>query len=198
MNEFLDKFATLKNPHKVGIVVGFALVIGVIHYFLFFSSQQEIYIGSLSKRAELEAKKIEYDGKTKTLELDRQINKDIDLILNEKKGKLPDTTEIEAIMKELHRKASDAGVKIVSFLPKAEILKDLYVEQPIALELSASFHDTLNFLYGVSQSTRIVNMDDVQMEAPEYKNQKVIITSKLDIKVYRFRKDSDKMPEVKK
>lgn len=197
MNEFLDQFGGLKASVKAGILLGIAVVTAGINYLLFFSPLEEEYKTLLNQRATLEEKKVEYDGLSRTLEMDRQINKEIDLMLNEKKGRLPDTTELESIMRELHRRAGDSGVRIVSFLPKTEIIKELYVEQPISLILEASFHDTLNFLYGVSQNTRIINMDDILMETPEYKNQKVIISSKLDIKVYRFRKESDKLPEDK-
>ncbi len=197
MNEFLDQFGGLKASAKAGILVGVAVFTAVINYFLFFAPIEEEYMSLLNQRATAEEKKVEYDGLSRTLEMDRQINKEIDLMLNEKKGRLPDTTELESIMRELHRRASDSGVRIASFLPKSEIIKELYVEQPISLILEASFHDTLNFLYGVSQNTRIINMDDILMESPEYRNQKVIISSKLDIKVYRFRKDSDKLPEDK-
>lgn len=196
MNDFWDKYSQIKLVHKIAGVFLFAVVTAVIHWQLFFQEQE--YNQLLIRREELEAKKVEFDAKLRSARFTEELNNKIDQRLAEKKVRLPNTTEIESIMREVNRKGTETGVKVIKFFPQKEEIKELYVEQPISLELQGTFHETLNFLFMISKGTRIVNMHDIIMEKPEYKNQKTVIVSKLDLKVYRFRKETDKLPEVKK
>jgi len=191
MNDILEQFSSLKNSYKVAIVFGIAVVSVAANYFLFFSSLEEQYLSLLNRRSSLEEKKVEYDAKSKTLEMDKKINRDIDKILSEKKGRLPDSTDIEKVIAVLGRKSEQAGVKIKSIKPQKEIFAELYVEKPIDLSINGSFHEILNFLYMVSKTERIVNMDNISMGSPNYKNQKVLINAELTIKVYRFKKEDE-------
>jgi type IV pilus assembly protein PilO len=191
MNDILEQFSGLKTSYKMALVVLILGLSAAINYFLFFEPLETEYNSLLNKRSSLEEKKIEYDAKSKTLEMDKKINRDIDKILNEKKGRLPDTTDIEKVIATLDRKAEQAGVKINDIKPGDEIVQELYVEKPIKISVNGSFHELLNFLYMVSKTERIVNMNDIKLSAPEYKNQKVLINADLVIKVYRFKKESE-------
>jgi len=198
MNDILEQFSSLKTSYKIAIVVLIAVLSGAINYFLFFSSLEEEYYSLLNRRSSLEEKKVEYDAKSKTLEMDKKINRDIDKILSEKKGRLPDSTDIEKVIAVLGRKAEQAGVKINDIKPQQEVLAELYVEKPVDISVRGSFHELLNFLYMVSKTERIVNMNNIKMDNSEYKNQKVIIDTSLTIKVYRFKKeDEGKVKDVK-
>lgn len=196
MNELLDKYSQLKTAHKVAGVAVFVIITVVAHYFLLF--QEVEYNQLLSQRAKLEEKKISYDAKRKSIKHTKELNDRIKERLAKKKERLPDTTELESIMREVYRKASDSGIKVATFTPKTELVKELYVEQPIFLELNGSFHETLTFLFRISKGKRIINMHDITIDKPEYRNQKTDIVSKLDIKVYRFRKKEDVLPGGKK
>jgi len=198
MNDILEQFSSLKNSHKFAIVLGVAVVTAAINYFLFFSPLSDTHNSLLLKRSQLEEKKVEYDAKSKTLEMDKKINRDIDKILSEKKGRLPDSTDIEKVIAVLGRKSEQAGVKIKSIKPQKEIFAELYVEKPIDLSINGSFHEILNFLYMVSKTERIVNMDNIKMDSPVYKNQKVLVNAELTIKVYRFKKDGEGNKKKKK
>ncbi len=199
MGEYLDRFNSVSDSYKAFAIFAIALIIGLVNYFLGFSPLKDEYNVLLEKRSSLEKKKVEYDAKSKTLEMDRRINREINRMLNEKKGRLPDTTDIEKVIAVLGRKAEQAAVRIIDIKPKKEEIKELYVEKTIELSVIGSFHETLNFLYMVSKTERIVNMDDIIMSDPVYKNQKAVVKSNLTLKVYRFKKiTEEKKEKVKK
>ncbi len=197
MGEILDKYESLTMQTKAIIVLVFIVLTSGLHYF-FFMSQSETQDSLLTRRANLEEKKFEYETKNKTLEIEKKFNRDLERALALKKGNLPDNTEIERVIALLDRKAEQAGVKIDNITPKEEIVKELYVEKPLEMKISGSFHKIMNFLYTISKAERIINMDNILLDSPVYKNQEVSLVASLVLKVYRFKKSTDISDKDKK
>ena len=197
MNDILDKYGSLSLSVKALIVFGFLVATSGLHYFMF-TMQEEEQTALLSRRASLEEKKYEYELKHKALEIDKKFNRDLERKLSLKKGKLPDKTEVEKVIAVLDVKAEESGVKIDTISPKKEKVKDLYVEKPLEIKIHGGFHKMMNFLYKISKAERIINMDDIELTSPFYKNQEVILSGALTLKVYRFKKSSDTKNKKKK
>jgi len=195
MNDILEKFSALKTAQKVGIVFLFAFAAGIFNYFVLFSPLKDEYMRLLNKRSTLEEKKIEYNDKSKTLEMDKAINRKIDEKLIEEQGKLPNRAETDIVIRDLGIMADTALVRINNIEPQKEIIKTLYVEKPIKLSVNGSFHEILNFLNKVGEAKRIINMNDIKMYNPVYKNQKVLIDADLTIKIYRFKRPGEGKPK---
>ncbi len=191
MNDILENFSSLKTGHKIAIVVVVTVLVSAINYFLFFSPLEEDYMRLLNRRSSLEEKKLEYDDKSKTLEMDKAINRKIDEKLIEEQTKLPNRTETDVVIHAIGIMADTTLVRINNIEPQKEIVRDLYVEKPIKLEINGSFHEILNFLNKVGEANRIINMNDIKMSKPVYKNQKVLIDAELTIKIYRFKKENE-------
>jgi type IV pilus assembly protein PilO len=191
MNDILENFSSLKTVQKVAIVVVIAGLVSAVNYFLFFSPLEDEYMNLLNRRSSLEEKKLEYDDKSKTLEMDKAINRKIDEKLIEEQEKLPNRTETDIVIHALGIMADSTLVRINNIEPQKEVIKDLYVEKPIKLEINGSFHEILNFLNKVGEANRIINMNDIKMSNPTYKNQKVLIDAELTIKIYRFKREGE-------
>lgn len=191
MNDILDNFSSLKTGQKIAIVVVVAIVTSAINYFAFFSGLKDDYMRLLNRRSSLEEKKLEYDDKSKTLEMDKAINRKIDEKLIEEQTKLPNRTETDVVIHAIGIMADTTLVRIKNIEPQKEIIKDLYVEKPIKLKINGSYHEILNFLNKVGETNRIINMNGIKMSKPIYKNQKVLIDAELTIKIYRFKKENE-------
>ncbi len=191
MNDILDNFSSLKTGQKVAIIVIVAVLVSAVNYFLFFSPLEEEYMSLLNRRSSLEEKKLEYDDKSKTLEMDKAINRKIDEKLVEEQEKLPNRAETDIVIHAIGIMADTTLVRIKNIEPQKEIIRDLYVEKPIKLQVNGSFHEILNFLNKIGEANRIINMNDIVMSKPVYKNQKVLIDAELTIKIYRFKKESE-------
>ena len=198
MNDILEKYGELSLAVKTLIIVGFIALTSVVHYFIIFSSQNDTHNSLLTQRSNLEEKKVEYEVKHKTLEVDRRYNRDLERSLALKKGNLPDKTEVERVVSLLDRRAEQAGVRIDTISPQKEVIKDLYVEKPLEIKVHGGFHKIMNFLYIISKEERIINMNDIVMDNPLYKNQEVILNAALTLKVYRFKKSTDLNAKDKK
>ena len=197
MNDILEKYGSLTFNAKVLIILGVIVVTTGFHYLLF-TSQEDAQLSLLTQRSNLEEKRFEYEIKHKTLTVDREFNIELDRALSLKKGNLPDTTEIERVIALLDRRGEQAGVKIDTISPKPEKVMELYVEKPLEIKIHGGFHKIMNFLYIISKAERIINMNDIVLDKPFYKNQEVILFATLTLKVYRFKKASDLDPNAKK
>ena len=190
MNDILDKYGSLSFGMKALAILGFIVVTSGIHYWLFMG-QEEQQNALLTQRANFEEKKYEYELKHKRLVVEKKENRDLERKLALKKGKLPDKTEVEKVIALLDRKAENSGVKIDTISPKKEKIMDLYVEKPLEIKIHGGFHKVMDFLYKISKAERIINMNDIELGSPFYKNQEVILSGSLTLKVYRFKKSSD-------
>lgn len=101
----------------------------------------------------------------------RILNESFDAALKE----LPDKREIPDLLQTVSSLARDAGLEIEYFQPKPEGLKDFYAEVPVAISVGGNFHQVAAFFDEVGQMSRILNIGDISMLNPVYKeNQEVL------------------------
>lgn len=103
-------------------------------------------------------------------------------------SQLPSDTEVPGLLEDITNKGLLNGLDIASIDLQKESAKEFYVELPIAINASGSYHDLGAFISGMAGLPRIVTLHDFQITANK-KN-----TNKLDMKIiaktYRY-KDGD-------
>lgn len=103
-------------------------------------------------------------------------------------SQLPSDTEVPGLLEDITNKGLLNGLDIASIDLQRENAKEFYVELPIAISASGSYHDLGAFISGMAGLPRIVTLHDFQITA-EKKN-----PNKLDMKIiaktYRY-KDGD-------
>lgn len=103
-------------------------------------------------------------------------------------SQLPSDTEVPGLLEDITNKGLLNGLDIASIDLQKESAKEFYVELPIAINASGSYHDLGAFISGMAGLPRIVTLHDFQITA----NQKD--ANKLDMKIiaktYRY-KDGD-------
>ena len=82
-------------------------------------------------------------------------------------AQLPDTKEIPDLLSGISAVAREAGLEIQQFKQKAEVYQDFYAEVPVEILVRGTFFQVEAFLNRVSNLTRIVNVRNLGMKAPE-------------------------------
>jgi type IV pilus assembly protein PilO len=174
VNALLDDFKHLnpKDPGtwpaipKLAALLGIVIAIPVAGYFLDTQDQ----LDELERGAQQERKlKDEYLNKKKqavNLELHRQQLREIDTQFGALLRQLPNKSQMDALLVDINQAGLGRGLQFELFKPAAsESMKDFYAELPIQVKVTGTYHDMGAFAGDVGQLSRIVTLNDVQIQA---------------------------------
>jgi len=114
---------------------------------------------------------------------------------------LPAKTEVPGLLEDITNTGLGSGLDIRSIQLKPEESKEFYIELPMAIEVSGTYHDIASFVSGVASLPRIVTLHDLRIEAnKQQKNERVgfdNLSMTVAAKTYRYSGDADKKPKKK-
>lgn len=76
---------------------------------------------------------------------------------------LPNKAEMETLLTEINQAGVGRGLMFELFKPGAEVKTSEFVEQPIDIRISGSYHDLAFFVSDVAQLSRIVTLGNIQL-----------------------------------
>jgi type IV pilus assembly protein PilO len=138
------------------------LLVGAFVYFAYLPKHKQIL--SLDKthkeltakleRAKTNARQLN-DYRTKMKAAEAQFN----IVMKA----LPEKEEIPALLDGIAMAARDAGLDIIQFQPKNEVIKEFYAEVPLALHVVGNYHNIAIFFDRISNLPRIVNVSAIKL-----------------------------------
>jgi type IV pilus assembly protein PilO len=75
-------------------------------------------------------------------------------------AQLPSDTEVPGLLEDIDEKGAESGLTINSISLQPEKTAEFYVELPISVKVSGSYHDLGNFVSGIAGMPRIVTLHD--------------------------------------
>ena len=104
-------------------------------------------------------------------------------------SQLPSDTEVPGLLEDISSKGALNGLTIESINLLEEVREEFYVELPIAIEATGSYHDLGAFISGMAGLPRIVTLHDfdIEMSGDDSSNLSMEITAK----TYRYRDEDD-------
>ena len=81
-------------------------------------------------------------------------------------SQLPSDTEVPGLLEDITNKGLLNGLEIASIDLQKEQAKEFYVELPIAIQATGSYHDLGAFISGMAGLPRIVTLHDFNISAP--------------------------------
>ena len=102
-------------------------------------------------------------------------------------SQLPSDTEVPGLLEDITNKGLLNGLNIASIDLLPEQAREFYVELPISIVASGSYHDLGAFISGMAALPRIVTLHDFNIAAPggDANNLQMRIIAK----TYRYRDD---------
>ena len=102
-------------------------------------------------------------------------------------SQLPVDTEVPGLLEDMTEKAVSNGLEISSIQLQSERVQEFYVELPIAIKVSGSYHDLAAFVSGIAGLPRIVTLHDYSISSnKEQSQQSMSITAK----TYRYKDEA--------
>jgi type IV pilus assembly protein PilO len=169
VNAIFEKIETIKMPARISILAGvIVLLLAAFIWFVYLPKSDAIKktttsIDELDKqltRAKLERAKLPERQKEK---------EEANFELQEAMKLLPNSKELDFQV----------------FTPKAEQVKDLYIEIPVSIEVSGTYHNVAVFFESVGKMERIMNIQNMSMKPVS--DRSTTLTTTCDATTYRFK-----------
>lgn len=158
-----DPLVNAPKPQKIVAGVIGLLVIGAAGYLLLISpveaqvSQLRVHATSLQREI-AQSRAIVAD-----LVKFRREAAELEARLNALKEKLPSEKEIPPLYRTLSDAATQAGLAVSLFQPRAMAVRDYYSEIPITVNAEAGYHQIGEFFERVAKLARVVNVTEIKL-----------------------------------
>ena len=89
----------------------------------------------------------------------------LNLKLETLKRILPERQEVDDILRKLQGLAAESNLNILAFTPGAESKQEFYIEWPIAIQISGTYHNLAMFFDKIGKFSRIFNISNLVITA---------------------------------
>lgn len=191
-NLTIDNIGTWPVPVKVAFTI---LVCGVIlglSYWKDVSPLQETLQQEQEKEVGLKSTFEAKQKKAVNLNALKQQLEDIKETFGDLLKRLPNKTEVAALLVDISQQGLAAGLEFELFKPGAEQPADFYVELPIEIKVVGNYHAFGAFISGVSDLPRIVTNHNLRI-TPRADG---VLTLTTTAKTYRYMDEEEELAEA--
>jgi type IV pilus assembly protein PilO len=193
---FVEKVEKIKMPIRIAILAGTIVVLaGLFIWFIYLPKSEQIEAARQEVR-KLEARLNRAKVKARALKKFEAEYAEVDAQFTEALKLLPNTKEIPTLLKSITQLGTDSQLEFILFSPQKERPKDFYMEIPVSIEVSGSYHDVAVFFDKVSRMDRIINILNVSMTP--VRERSTTLTTRFDAVTYRFKGEADAPQQAKK
>jgi type IV pilus assembly protein PilO len=106
---------------------------------------------------------------------------------------LPSDTEVPGLIEDITNKGVESGLEIKGIKLEPEQAKEFYVELPISIEVTGSYHDFGTFVSGIAGLPRIVTLHNFKIAPVDARNTKAgevstgVLSMSISAKTYRYK-----------
>ena len=101
---------------------------------------------------------------------------------------LPGQTEVPGLLDDITYTGLGSGLEFSNIALDKEATQEFYVELPIKIEVTGTYHDFGAFVSGVSSLSRIVTLHDFSITAPDSRS---ALKMKITARTYRYKSAED-------
>ena len=173
---FLLKIEKIKMPIRVLILVGtLALFLGLFTYFVYFPKKTDIKktTDSISKLT-LKLNRVKLRAKNRD-KLEAELKR-VNAQFREQLKLLPNKKEIPDLLRTITKLGRDSNLEFRLFSPRSERRKGFYLEIPVSIIVSGSYHNVALFFDKVGRMDRIVNILNVSMKPVKALSTRLVTT----------------------
>ncbi len=132
---------------------------------------------SFEQKAFLAANLDEY--RAQTLEMEEAFS---DLL-----RQLPSETEVPGLVDDVTDTGLGSGLEFANIELSDEVIQEIYIELPIEIDVTGSYHDFATFVSGVAALPRIVTLHDFEI----VRQDDVFLNMSITAKTYRYKEDEE-------
>jgi type IV pilus assembly protein PilO len=191
-----EKIEKIKMPIRIAIFLGTIVLLAGLFIWLIYLPKSEEIAQTREEIAKLQQKLSQAIVKARALKKFEAEYAEVDAQFQEALKLLPNTKEIPSLLKSITQLGTDSQLEFLLFSPQRERAQDFFMEIPVSIEVSGTYHNVAIFFDKVGQMERIVNILNVSM-TPQ-KDRSTILTTRCDAVTYRFKGETDATSQPKK
>ena len=165
-------------------VLAFVLVM-VLGYFYNISDLRQQLAQVEQKETELKKEFEDKAFKAANLDALRTQMKEMEESFGALISQLPSDTEVPGLLEDITNKGVESGLEIKSIKLQPEVAKEFYIELPINIEVTGTYHDFGTFVSGIAGLPRIVTLHDFKMTSdPKTPG---VLSMSISARTYRYK-----------
>jgi len=182
---FFEKIEKIKMPIRILILVGTVVLLAGLFIYLSYLPRTENISNTKQQIAGLRQKLNKAKIRSKKLKEFRAELARVDTQFREALTLLPNKKEIPSLLRNITELGTYSNLEFRLFSPKGERARDFFMEIPVSIEVSGSYHNVAVFFEKVGNMERIVNILNVSMK-PVGERSTTLVT-RCDAVTYRFK-----------
>jgi type IV pilus assembly protein PilO len=191
-----EKVEKIKMPIRIAIFAGTIVILAVAFWYFVYDPYSTEIAQTEGKIANLQQEINKAKARASNLKRFEVEYAEVDAQFQEALKLLPNTKEIPSLLKSITQLGTDSQLEFLLFSPQRERAQDFFMEIPVSIEVSGTYHNVAIFFDKVGQMERIVNILNVSM-TPQ-KDRSTILTTRCDAVTYRFKGETDATSQAKK
>lgn len=181
----LDNIGSWPLPVKVVAWVLVFVVVLAVGYAYNISEQRQQLAQVEQKEADLKKEFEDKAFKAANLEALRNQMKEMEESFGALVSQLPTDTEVPGLLEDITNKGVESGLEIKSIKLQAEQAKEFYIELPISIEVTGTYHDFGTFVSGIAALPRIVTLHDFRISADP--KSPGVLSMSISARTYRYK-----------
>jgi type IV pilus assembly protein PilO len=164
---------------KVVVLIAGLIAIPVAGYFLLWQGQLEELEAGKAQELRLKQDYVNKKRQAVNLDLHKQQLREIDTQFGALLKQLPNKSQMDALLVDINQAGLGRGLQFELFKPAGrEIVRDFYAELPISVRVVGTYHDMGAFASDIGQLSRIVTLNDVDIETSKSGNLQMNVTAR--------------------
>ncbi|SPL68833.1 type IV pilus inner membrane component PilO [Acinetobacter stercoris] len=142
----------------------------------------------------------EKDSKLRNLQLYQNQLQEMEAKFNQQLQQLPKETEIPSLVQDINEAGVHSGLKFKNIRLENEVKQEIFIEQPISIEITGDYQSFGAFVSAIAALPRIVTLHDFVIstaENPKKKSDIPEIEYSVKAKTYRYIGEQEKNTEEK-
>lgn len=191
-----EKVEKIKMPIRIAIFLGTLVFLAGLFFYFFYLPKTEQIASTKAEIAKLQQKLNQALVRVRALKKFEAEYAEVDAQFQEALKLLPNTKEIPSLLKSITQLGTDSQLEFLLFSPQRERPQDFFMEIPVSIEVSGTYHNVALFFDKVGQMERIVNILNVSMTPA--KDRSTHLTARFDAVTYRFKGETDASTKPRK
>ena len=162
-------------------VIAFAVVVGAgVHFFIL--EKHEAIEREISRETDLKSQFEDKSFRVANLDALRRQMADVEERFSEILKQLPTDKEVPGLLEDISDIGRQAGLTIDSIALQPETRSQFYIELPINIQVTGTYHQMGEFVSGVAAIERIVTLHDYNIRT----GSDDVLTMTINAKTYRY------------
>ncbi|MET0377588.1 MAG: type 4a pilus biogenesis protein PilO [Spongiibacteraceae bacterium] len=188
----LDNIGSWPLAVKVIAWVLVFLLVAVLGYFYNIADLRAQLAQTESKEVQLKKEFEDKAFKAANLEALRKQMVEMEASFGALVSQLPSDTEVPGLLEDITNKGVESGLEIKSIKLEPEQAREFYVELPISIEVTGSYHDFGTFVSGIAGLPRIVTLHNFKIapakaEGKDKEASTGVLSMSISAKTYRYK-----------